>query len=325
MAMPDHLKSSAPRPTLPAVVLPNTAAVEAAQVDEDVVKPHATLIMAPTGSGKTDCLLSYVEAGIEVFIVSTEGNGIQTLIKSARRRKLNMDLIHWRQINPTNMDMEAMIQSADQLNRKSVSDMQKIDSPGILQKSKYRSYLNLLTTIQNFKCQRTGKSYGDVTEWGDDRAFCIDSLTGINLMMTQLQTGNRGTLTLPDYNVCQLSIENLIVTLCSMKCFFTLTAHMEREKDEITGRVSIMASTVGKKLAPKVPIHFSEVIRARREEGKFFWSTEDSEAELKARSLPWSDKITPSFVQIVEAYRSDKAFAEQYKEAKRQETAEATV
>lgn len=301
---------------MPTVVLPNAAAIEAVQKEEDVVKPQATLIMAETGRGKTDCLLSYVEAGIEVFVVSTEATGIQSLIKSARRRKLNMDLVHWRQINPTNMDVEAMIRSADQLNRKSVSDMQKIDSPGILEKSKYRTFLNLLNTVQNFKCQRTGKSYGDVTEWGDDRAFCIDSLTGVNLMMTQLQTGNRGTLTLPDYNVCQLTLENLIVTLCSMRCFFTLTAHLEREKDEITGRVNIMASTVGKKLAPKVPIHFSEVIRALRVDGKFFWSTEDSECDLKARSLPWSDKITPSFVQIVESYRADKAFAEQHKEVK---------
>jgi len=314
--MPEHLKSNAPRPPMPQIALPNQAAIQAIAEDEDVVKPQAILLVGATGRGKSDALISFAEAGIETFIISTEATGIETLIKSARRRKVDMDLIHWRHVKPTNMDVSSMIRSADQLNRKSVSDMQKQDSPALLEKAKYRTFLDLLNSIQNFKCQRTGKSYGDVTEWDDTRAFCIDSLTGINLMMTQLQVGNRGTLTLPDYNVCQLTLENLIVTLCSINSFFALTAHIEREKDELTGKVNIMASTVGKKLAPKVPIHFSEVVRAHREGKKFFWSTEDEEMELKARSLPWSGEITPSFVQIVESYRADKEFLRKSKEDK---------
>lgn len=314
MSLPPHLQGKSPAPFVPPVVVFPAPVDAPPTTEEDVVKPQATLLMGPTGSGKTDSLLSYVEAGIEVFVASTEATGIETLIRSARRRNLNPDLIHWRQCKPTNMDVESMITSADQLNRKSVGDMQKIDNPAILQKGKFRSFIALLETIQNFKCMRTGKSYGDVTEWGDDRAFCIDSLTGANLMMTQLQVGNRGTLTLPDYNVCQLTLENLIVTLCSLNCFFTLTAHLEMEKDEISGRVKVMASTVGKKLAPKVPIHFSEVIRTARIGTKFYWSTQDEEAELKARSLPWSDKIDPSFVQIVKAYRADKEFASKRRE-----------
>lgn len=303
--LPPHLRHAVVAPAIPAIPIQPLAI----QKPEDVVTPQATLIMGPTGSSKTDSLISYVEAGIELFVASTEANGVETLIRSARRRGVDMSKVHWAHCRPTNMDVAAMIRSADQLNNKSVSDMQKIDNPGILEKKKYRTFIRLLENIQNFRCDRTGRTYGDVTEWGDDRAFVIDSLTGVNLMMTQLQVGNRGTLTLPDYNVCQLTLENLIVTLCSARCFFTLTAHIEMEKDQISGKIKVMASTVGQKLAPKVPIHFSEVIRARREGGKFFWSTEDAEAELKARSLPWSDKITPSFVQIVEAYRSDKKYA----------------
>lgn len=270
--------------------------------------------MGPTGSAKTDCLLTYVEAGLELFVASTEANGPETLIRSARRRGVDISRVHWRHVRPTNMDMASMIKSADQLNRKAVGDMQKVDSPALLEKAKYRTYIDLLETIQNFKCDRTGRHYGDVTEWGDDRAFVIDSLSGVNLMMTQLQIGNRGTLTLPDYNVCQISLENLIVTLCSCRCFFALTAHLEMEKDQVSGKIKVMSSTIGQKLAPRLPIHFSEVVRARREGGKFLWSTEDAEAELKARSLPWSDKIEASFVPVVEAYRSDKAFALQQQE-----------
>lgn len=311
MALPEHLQNK-PQPM--AVITPSDYSAVPIQPETpkrlvDLVTCPATFLLAPTGRGKTDSLLTFIEAGVELFVASTESNGVETLLRSCRRRGLDINKLHWRQCQPTNMDMAAMISSADQLNRKSVSDMQKIDNPGVLQKAKYRTYITLLETVANFKCQRTGLEYGDVTQWGDDRAFVIDSLSGLNLMMTQLQIGNRGTLTLPDYNVCQITLENLIVTLCACNCFFVLTGHIEREKDEITGKVKIMASTIGQKLAPKLPIHFSEVVLAQRNGQEFTWSTTDQEGEWKARALPWSDKIRPDFGQIVKAYRADKEFA----------------
>jgi|GEM_PF-1943907 len=277
----------------------------------DEVKPQATLVQGPTGSGKTRSLLTYAKAGIETFVVVTEPTGVETLVDGMREMNIDPNLLHWNYCPPTNMSIADMINSADQVNRKSVSDMQKVDSPAILQKGKYRTFISFLEQIQNFQCDRTGKSYGDATEWGDNRAFCVDSLSGVNLMITQLQVGNRGTLTLPDYNVVQLSLEQLFVTLCSMRCFVTLNAHVELEQDLITGRSSVMASTVGKKLAPKIPIHFSEVVLARRDpDGKFWWSTNDPEAKLKARQLPWSDKISQDYGQIVKTYQQRKLAAQ---------------
>jgi hypothetical protein len=318
MPLPEHLKSKLTPPALtpvpptfsaPSIPEPKTDPLE-------LVKAGSTLLLGQTGSGKTDSLLTLIEAGLDLFVASTESNGIETLLRSARRRNVDMSKLHYRHCRPTNMDMASMIKSADQVNRKSVSDMQKVDSPAVLEKAKYRTYINLLENVQNFKCQRTGKEYGDVTQWGDDRAFVIDSLSGVNLMMTQLQVGNRGTLTLPDYNVCQLSLENLIVTLCSCRCFFVLTGHLELEKDQITGKITAMGSTIGQKLAPRLPIHFSEVVRAKRELTSFSWATIDPEADgtLKARALPFSDKLPASFVPIVRAYRDDKAFALDAKE-----------
>lgn len=311
MPLPEHLLPK-PKPievALPADMAQVPIQPEVPQSLSSLVTCPATLLLSPTGNGKTDSLLTFIEAGVELFVASTESNGVETLLRSCRRRGLDINKLHWRQCQPTNMNMQSMIDSADQLNKKSVSDMQKIDNPGILQKSKFRTYINLLETVANFRCQRTGQAYGDVTQWDDSRAFVIDSLSGLNLMMTQLQIGNRGTLTLPDYNVCQITLENLIVTLCACKCFFVLTGHIEREKDEITGKVKVMASTIGQKLAPKLPIHFSEVVRATRTGTEFTWSTVDDEGEWKARALPWSNKIRPTFTQLVEAYRADKKFA----------------
>lgn len=73
-----------------------------------------------------------------------------------------------------------------------------------------------------------------------------------------------------------------------------------------------MASTVGKKLAPDLPIPFSEVIRTRCEKGAFLWSTLDDKAEVKSRALPKSNRLPADFAPIVEAYRQRKAEAEAY-------------
>jgi hypothetical protein len=66
----------------------------------------------------------------------------------------------------------------------------------------------------------------------------------------------------------------------------------------------ITVSTLGRKLAPKIPRFFSEVIRARKDgAGKFFWSTQDSEADLKNRALPSGANIAQDFAPVIEAYR----------------------
>lgn len=271
---------------------------------EKPVKTPASLIQGAPGSGKTDILLTYVtEADLDLFIIVTEANGVESLIDSMRRRKADPSKVHWMHIQPSNMDIKALIASADQISRISNSDLQKIDNPGRLEKHKHRQYVTFLEACNNFVDDRTGKNFGPVTDWGPDRALCVDSLTGINKMVTKLQVGNRGTLTLPDYNVTQLAIGDILDTLCGLQCFFTMTAHIEWEKDEVTGRRSLTASTIGQKLAPKIPIEFSEVVKAYRTGKEFWWSTEEEEAALKARSLPMSARIRPGFGQIVKAHK----------------------
>lgn len=105
-------------------------------------------------------------------------------------------------------------------------------------------------------------------------------------------------------------ISELIMKMTSdRKCFFTMTAHVEKEMNELTGVNQIMVSTLGKKLAPKLPRFFSEVVYAKRGTkpgDPFLWSNTDPSIALKNRALPISDKLQPSFVPIVEAYRARK-------------------
>ena len=106
-------------------------------------------------------------------------------------------------------------------------------------------------------------------------------------------------------------IEQLLLKITSDRnAFFILNAHMEKEINELTGVSQVMASTIGRKLAPKIPRFFSEVVYAKRlmKDGKaeFTWSTVDSAAELKNRSLPISQNLQQDYGPIISAYRQRK-------------------
>ena len=69
-----------------------------------------------------------------------------------------------------------------------------------------------------------------------------------------------------------------------------------------------MVSTLGRKLAPKIPRYFGEVIYATRTVNKeqkyeFNWSTVDNTIDLKNRALPVSSRLRPDFGQVVDAYK----------------------
>jgi hypothetical protein len=104
-------------------------------------------------------------------------------------------------------------------------------------------------------------------------------------------------------------VEQILLKLTGdRRCFLVVTSHIEKELNEITGTTQIMASTLGKKLAPKIPKFFSEVVYAKRHLAgttvRFSWSTVDNQAELKNRALPVSVDLSPTFAPIVEAYRA---------------------
>lgn len=113
--------------------------------------------------------------------------------------------------------------------------------------------------------------------------------------------------------------ERIIKKWCSdLKCFFVLIAHIQREKDEIQGGTKIMVDALGTKLAPKVPKDFGDVVLAVRDGTKYCWSTTALQVDLKAATLPLSDKLDPTFKHIVDAWkrRSKVVTKEEVKEEK---------
>ena len=167
------------------------------------------------------------------------------------------------------------------------------------------AWINLLNGISNFKSDKTGKELGDATEWGPDFAFVIDGLSGINVMSRNLTVGLKPNPAPGEWGVMQHNILSLLGKLTAdTTSFFVLVAHVEREANEITGMTNITLSTLGSKLAPKLPPLFSNVIYAKRSGVNFTWSCAESGVDTKPTDLPLSDNLQPSFAPVVEAYRA---------------------
>jgi len=275
------------------------------------IQPPATLLVGPSGTGKTSALATYAKAGIEVFVLGTEPGAAESLLDHARRIGAPIDKIHWRSVLATTSGFDALERMISNISAMTFEGLSKIQNdPG---KSAMRAAaMDFLNTIQDFKCDRTGKSYGSPLKWGDDRAFCIDSLTGWSTIAWKLTVGHKPTGAPAEYGISQNFIHDLLMKIMyERSCYFTLTAHVEKEPDELSGIKKLMVSTIGQKLAPKIPLMFSDVVLAKRADSAtdYHWSTLESGVDLKNRNLPAQAKLKPDMSQVIEAYNRRKGLA----------------
>jgi hypothetical protein len=267
------------------------------------ISAPSTLLLGPSGSGKTSALATFLLSGIETFVIVTEPNGTDTLIDSAKRLNADLSKLHWHTVLPAPAGWSALLNMATTIKAMDFESIAKIKSG--VDKGAMMAIPQLLGVCQNFHCERDGQDYGDVTTWDDKRAFVIDSLSGLSLMTWLMTVGYKPSAHQGEWGIAMNFIEQLLLKFTSdIKCFFVVTSHVERELDELTGGSKIMASTLGRKLAPKIPRFFSEVPLARRNPDKtFLWSTVDVSADLKNRALKIDNNLPPSFAPIVDAHR----------------------
>jgi hypothetical protein len=264
--------------------------------------------MGPPGSGKTYSLTTIIEAGLELFVISTEPDGVGSLIDAVKAKKLDMNKVHWVEVLPAAAGWSAMGDMVQTIGGNDYETITKIKS-GVGKSETRKPAQKLLSTLQNFVDERTGNDYGDVTTWQPDRCLAFDSCSGLNIIGWTLTVGYKPAAHQGEWGVAMNFIEQLIIKLNSDRnCFFVLIGHMEREGDEITGVSKVMLSTLGRKLAPRIPRFFSEFVKASRymdasKRPVFNWSTVDVQADLKSRTLPISDTISPTFLPIIKGYR----------------------
>lgn len=252
------------------------------------------LVIGGAGSGKTYSLRTWIEAGITPFCLFTE-NSFDVLGDIPKEK------LHWTYINPTQTGVKALLDAAQKVSTMNADMIQKTHD---MSRAAANKFIPMLNAIANFKCDRTGETFGDVTTWGTDRVFVLDSLSGMTLAATKLAVGEKYAMTQPEFQIAMKTIENLIIQICTgFHCHAVVTAHPEREVDEVNGGVRVYPSTLGRKLAPVLNRYFTDVYMAKRTGTKFVWDTADGQADLKARNMPIGSELPPSYFPLVQAWQ----------------------
>lgn len=259
------------------------------------------LLLGASGSGKTYSILTLLESGLEVFGLFTE-NSMETLFKEKRSRTdLDWSKFHYTYISPANPSFAALEDNAYKINTMAFDALSKLSG---LNKKDYGQFLQVVAACANFKDDRTGEEFGSVDSWGPDRVLVLDSLSGLNIMAMDLVVGGKPTKSMADWGVAMDNLHRIIQKLTlSTRCHFVMTAHIEPERDEVTGRITNMPSTLGKKLPPLLPRFFSEVVLAEKQGDRFTWSTASANVATKNRWLPLAEDIPPSFVPLITSWR----------------------
>jgi len=260
------------------------------------------MLMGPAGTGKTHSIGTLVDSGVEVFAIFLE-SGQESLLGYWTDRGLPIPPnLYWHQIAAPKNSFKDMLASSTRVNTMALDTLAKAVDPD---RAKHDQFLKLLTCMNNFKDDRTGKEFGAIDEFSPSRAVVVDGLTGMGRAAMSLVVGGKPVKSQSDWGIAQDQVERLIRMLCDeCRCHFALIAHVERETDQVLGGVKLMASALGSKLAPKLMPMFSDIILTVREGSKFSWDTGSALADVKTRNLAIAQGLPPSFAPILAKWKS---------------------
>lgn len=276
------------------------------------IYPPSTLLLGAAGVGKTYSIATLLAAGLKVRLLATEPSAPNRVLAACEERNISADRFDWQFVSPVVAGIQTLIDSAKLLGTLSLESIAKMPGGTGIAKQQSVRWIEFLQAIGSFTSARTGELLGDATEWGDDTAFVIDNLTGMSMMARALIIGAKPNPSPGEWGTMQSAIYDVLVKLTSdCKCFFVLLSHVEKETNEITGIQNLMASTLGAKLAPKLPGRFTNVIYARKAQDgaglKFLWSTAEAGVDTKNGDMPISNSLAPDFALVIAAYRKQLA------------------
>jgi hypothetical protein len=122
------------------------------------------------------------------------------------------------------------------------------------------------------------------TQLGKVDNLVVETLEPLSLAYLEFIAASGGgrrsdaKIQLQDYNVLVTKVRSALGKLMSFGKNFVLTAHLDADKDETTGRVKVLPMSVGRKLGPLMPKLFSEIfcseIRSKAGGGiEYVWNT----------------------------------------------------
>lgn len=277
------------------------------------------LLEGDSGGGKTYALGTMVDwaqaHGYKVRVLFTE-NGLETLLGYWRDPPLGPqgqpirpprpipECLAWHQVENSTLGLAALTEAANKVGLLSYEALTKSIDPNRAANNAYERMLKLLA---DFPDDRTGKKLGNIGSWGTDTIFMIDSLSELANICMKMVIGNKPTAAPPDFGVGQNNLMNLLRYLTQgFDPTLVMTAHLQRQVNEITGGVQLMVKAIGKAMSDDIPQLFSEVLYSRREGLEWVWDTAAIGVTTKTRYLPISSKIKPDFSQIMDKWEKRK-------------------
>ena len=261
------------------------------------------LILGDSGSGKTYLMASLIEAGLEVFHLGLEPARatIAKAIKDKLKTSPNLDFTkyHYLDLPALQVSFKSMNDTATKLNTLSFKAICDLEG---LNRDQTRTFTKLLDILSNYK--EGDVSFGSVDKWDNNRAIVVDSLSALNIMAKTLIAGQNPALSPSQWNMAQDTVRTLLNKLCfDCNCHVFVLGHLEPEKDEVSGMVKNMPSTLGKKLGPELGRYFDEVVVTKKTETGFVISSKESNTVTKNRYFPTSNSLPPSLVPLIREWR----------------------
>lgn len=281
--------------------IPNPTVPSALQIS--LLPGVNVLIEGPTGTGKTHSVGTLVDAGLETFYLGIADPGMESLLGywTDKGRAIPENL-RWHNLRSHEDSLDVISAKVNNIASMPQDALYKLQD---FNRAKNNRFQDVLKQLANFTDQRTGAQFGSVHKWGPNRALVIDGLTGLSDFAMDLVIGVKPVRSQADWGIAQDTLYDLLKKLTEGYPFhFVLLSHVEREIDEVQGGSKITVSTLGKKLPPKIPPMFSDVILSVRTGAKWTWSTANSMADLKTRNLPVAEGIDPNFAQILSKWKS---------------------
>ncbi len=255
----------------------------------------------PTGTGKTFALGTLVdwaqENNAKVHVLFTE-NGLESLLGYWRDRGLPVpECLAWHVVPVAAMDLSALIRAARDAGSMNYEGLTKQIDPDRARNNPWEKFLTILTDVPD---DRTNTKRGNIGTWGTDQILVVDSMSEAANLCFKMQVGKKPVASQPDYQVAQQNFLNWLRWMTqSLRCTFVITAHVQRQTNELTGITQIMTKVIGRALSDEVPQLFSEVIYTKREGTNWAWDTAATNVDTKTRYLPISQKLEPNYAQIM--------------------------
>jgi hypothetical protein len=273
-------------------------------MSQDLFGPKILLI-GPSGAGKTYALGTAVDWAakndVQVRALFIE-SGLETLLGYWRDRNLEVPKnLAWHSVTTKAVPLSSLIEAAKKVGLLSYEGLTKSIDPN---RSENNPYEALLRALADFPDDRTGKKLGNIGEWKSDTILMMDSLSEIAWSAMKMVIGSKPTASPSDYGVAQNNLINFLRYLTQgFPPTVIMTAHIQRQTDEITGTTKLMTKAIGKAMADDIPQLFSETIGAVRDGGSWWWDTQNPNLDTKTRYLPIAAKIKPDFGQILDKWK----------------------